>query len=394
FCYERNKLVVRPMKGTRPRGRSIEEDIFLRKELENSEKEKAENLMIVDLLRNDLGKISEFGEVKVSSLFNIEPYMTVWQMTSEINSFTRSSLVEVFRALFPSGSVTGAPKIYAMKLINQLERYSRGVYCGSAGIIFPGLKAVFNVAIRTMLYNYETHRAYYYVGSGIVWDSDPLEEWRECEVKAHIITKTPEPFSLLETIRVENGDPFLLDYHLNRLEWSAYRFGYPFEREYVERSIMNVCRSMSERLYRLRVELLPSGKVNLQYPLKIGPTRLRIGLARENIDKNNIMLYHKTSFRDVYNLALSTRPDCEDVLLWNEEGYITESTIANVVVVMDGIHYTPPVECGLLPGTYRQYLIDTGKVVEKKIHKEVLASVDKIYLINSVRKEIDVEWID
>lgn len=394
FHYENNIITVKPMKGTRPRGRWKEEDILLKTELETSEKDRAENLMIVDLLRNDLGKISEFGKVNVNNLFTIEPYKTVWQMTSEIRCETKAGLAEIFRALFPSGSVTGAPKIYAMNLINRLESYPRGVYCGCVGVIFPDMKAIFNVAIRTVLYNYKIRRAYYYVGSGIVWDSEPIKEWEECQVKAHILTKMPESFSLIETIRVEKKTPFLLDYHLKRLEWSAYRFGYLFNVERVRDEVMMICNSVNEPLYRLRLELLPSGKVNFHYPLEIGPNKLRVGLANEFINRDNIFLYHKTSIRDIYNFALLKRPDCQDVILWNEEGYITESTIANVVVVIDGVHYTPPVECGLLPGTYRQYLIDTGKIIEKRIHKEMLPFVDKIYLINSVRKEIDVEWVD
>ncbi len=394
FRYEGNVLSVRPMKGTRPRGRWKEEDDFLRTELKNSEKDRAENLMIVDLLRNDLGKISEFGSVEVPGIFTIEPYRTVWQMTSEVKCTTRASLADVFKSIFPSGSVTGAPKIYAMKLINLLEEYPRGVYCGCAGIVFPERKAVFNVAIRTILYNYLTNEAYYYVGSGIVWDSNPLEEWEECNVKAQIVRQLPEPFSLVETIRVEEKKPYLLDYHLRRLEWSAYRFGFPFSRGEIEKAISKVCQEVNESLYRLRLELLPCGKIKLQYPLQIGSSRVRLGLARDCIDSRNILLYHKTSSREIYNQALSTRTDCEDVLLWNEDGYITESTIANVVVVIDGVHYTPPIECGLLPGTYRQYLIDTGIIKERKIHKDMLSSASRIYLINSVRKEIEVEWVE
>lgn len=393
FNYEGDELYVKPMKGTRPRGRWKEEDEQLMRELKTSEKERAENLMIVDLLRNDLGKISKFGRVEVPNMFTVEGYKTVWQMTSEIKCETKASLVEVFKAIFPSGSVTGAPKIYAMKLINALEKYPRGLYCGCVGVIFPGRRAIFNVAIRTMLYNYVSRDAYYYVGSGIVWDSDPEEEWEECIVKARIIKRVPKLFSLVETIRVENKKPFLLEYHLRRLEWSASRFGYPFVKEDVEREILRVCDEVDENLYRLRIELFPSGKFGFEYPLRIGSTRVKLGLARSGIDSKNELLYHKTSVRDVYMRALSTRPDCEDVLLWNEDGYITESTIANVVVVIDGVHYTPPVECGLLPGTYRQYLIDSGKIREKAIHKDMLSSAGRVYLINSVRKEIEVEWL-
>jgi len=391
FHYSNGKVVLKPMKGTRPRGKWHEEDIQNMNELQNDPKERAENLMIVDLIRNDIGKVAVFGSVKVPYLFTCEPYRTVWQMTSTIVANTEKSWVDVLRAMFPSGSVTGAPKIYAMKLIQQWEQFPRGVYCGTVGWITPQNEAVFNVAIRTLVHNQKTKTAFYYVGSGVVWDSNSDKEWEECLTKGAILENFPPPFNLIETTRVEKGEVFLLDYHLQRLEKNAYRFQFPVPISQLKEELLNHVRSISDSLYRLKIAVFPDGKFTFEKNTDIGSTKLRITLAKNPINPDNLFLYYKTSYRKVYEDARKEAPGFDDVLLWNNEQYITESTIANVVVRFGEKMYTPPLHCGLLPGTFRQYLLDNHVIEERAIAIKELGEADKIYLINSVRKWIEVE---
>lgn len=394
FHYRNGEITLKPMKGTRPRGRWHKEDRDNFYELQNNPKDRAENLMIVDLLRNDVGKIAEFGSVEVPELFTCEPYRTVWQMTSTIKANTDKNWVDVIKALFPSGSVTGAPKIYAMKLIQQYERFPRGVYCGTVGWITPKNEAVFNVAIRTLLHHSKTQIARYYVGSGIVWDSDADQEWEECLNKGAILDKFSSYFELIETMRVENGEIFLLDYHLRRLQESADRFLFPLSIPHIKEALLNYVDKISDTLYRMRISVSPIGKFVIEHNPSIGPTKLRVGLAKNPVHSKHLFLYHKTSYRTIYEQARQERLDCEDVLLWNEKGYITESTIANVVVQFGTKMFTPPIHCGLLPGTFRKYLLDTHQIEEREIPIEELNNADTIYLVNSVRKWIEVEWVE
>ncbi len=392
FHYDNGIVTLKPMKGTRPRGRWSEEDKNYLYELQNDPKDRAENLMIVDLLRNDVGKVAHFGSVEVPYLFTCEPYRTVWQMTSTIFAKTDKTWIDVIKALFPCGSVTGAPKIYAMNLIQQYERYPRGVYCGTVGWITPQNEAAFNVAIRTLTIHHKTNTAYYYVGSGIVWDSDPEQEWEECLAKGAILNKFPPYFELIETMRVENGEIFLLDYHLHRLKESAHRFLFPVSIHSLREALLDYVKNVPESLYRLKVAISPDGKFTIEHKLEIGSTRLKVGLAKTPVDSKYWLLYHKTSYRTIYEQAKQTSPDYDDVIMWNEKGLVTESTIANVVVQKGSRKFTPPVHCGLLPGTFRQYLLDTHQIEEREISVEELDTVDKIYLVNSVRKWIEVLW--
>ncbi len=325
-------------------------------------------------------------------LFTCEPYRTVWQMTSTIKAKTYKSWIDVIRALFPSGSVTGAPKIYAMKLINQYEKFPRGIYCGTVGWITPQNEAIFNVAIRTLLYHHTTKIARYYVGSGIVWDSNAEKEWNECLSKGAILDKFPGYFKLIESMRVENGEVFLLDYHLQRLQKSADRFLFPVSIPHLREAIINYTKQIPEHLYRLRISVSPDGKFVIEQTPTIGSTKLRIGLARKPVNSHDLFLYHKTTHRIVYEQAKQEQPLWDDVLLWNEKGYITESTIANVVVQYGDKMFTPPIHCGLLPGTFRQYLLDTHQIEEREMTIDEVNHADAIYLINSVRKWMEILW--
>lgn len=390
FELDGERLVTRPMKGTRPRGRWAEDDARQALELRDSAKECAENVMIVDLLRNDLGRIAAPGTVNVDCLYEIERYDTVWQMTSTISCRTHARMPDIIGALFPCGSVTGAPKIMTTRIIRELETQPRGVYCGAVGWWGPNRRAAFNVAIRTVLVDTQANTARYYVGSGVTWDSAAEAEFRECLDKAAILQTPDRDFDLLETL-LWDGDFFLLDAHIRRLAASAAYFGIPFNRDSILDALQ---RAISNATSPLRVRLLldHTGASCVEKQPVPAPKTFRLGFASAPIDAADRFLYHKTTRRDVYEKARASRPDCDDVLLWNERGEITESSIANVVVEIAGRKLTPPLECGLLPGVMRAHLLECGEIAEERLTKEDVDRASAIWLINSVRKWIPVAW--
>ncbi|HEU0015961.1 MAG TPA: aminodeoxychorismate synthase component I [Longimicrobium sp.] len=410
FRMAGGELELRPMKGTRPRGRWPAEDDALAAELAASPKDRAENLMIVDLLRNDAGRISEFGSVRVERMFEAERYETVHQLTSTIRSRLRTgtTLTDAFRALFPCGSVTGAPKVRTMEIIAELEDAPRGVYTGAIGFASPG-EAVFSVAIRTLVLDHAAGTAELGVGSGITFDSDAAAEYRECLDKAAFAHHPPHDFDLLETLLWEReGGWFLLDGHLDRLAASAAYFGFPFYRDAVIQSLADAEETFSGRPMRARLTLARSGLITVHSgPLEtvsrrdaedaeelqfsassasLRETAVRIGIAAEPVDSRDPLLYHKTTRRDAYERRAASRPDCDDVLLMNERGELTESTIANLVVRLDGVLWTPPLECGLLPGVMRADLLARGEIRERVLYAADLARAEEIWLVNSVRR--------
>jgi para-aminobenzoate synthetase / 4-amino-4-deoxychorismate lyase len=389
FRWEGGELELRPMKGTRPRGRWTEEDDALAAELIASPKERAENLMIVDLLRNDAGRVSDFGSVRVEWLFEDERYETVHQLTSTIRSRTRpgTTLTDVFRALFPCGSVTGAPKVRTSEIIADLEDAPRGVYCGAVGFVSPG-EAVFSVAIRTLLIDRAAGEAELGVGSGITHDSDAGAEYRECLAKAAFTHRAPADFRLLETLLWEPEDGFfLLDGHLDRVSRSAAYFGFRFDAEDARRGLHDAASAAPPRPHRVRLLLDRAGGIAVECaPHADSAEPVRVAVAEEPVDSRDPLLFHKTTHRAVYERAAASRPDCDDVLLVNERGELTESTIANLVVEMDGARWTPPLECGLLPGVLRADLLARGEIRERILRPEDLSRADAIWLINSVRK--------
>jgi para-aminobenzoate synthetase/4-amino-4-deoxychorismate lyase len=395
FSLDADQLLCRPMKGTAARGMTSVDDRAIQAELQNSPKNRAENVMITDMLRNDTGRIAVPGSVKVTSLFDIEKYPTLWQMTSTVTATTSAPITEIFRALFPCASVTGAPKAASMALIAQLEDSPREVYTGAIGFFGPDRQAQFSVAIRTAWLDKQRREATYGVGGGIVWDSDPEDEYRECLIKARVLTTAAQDrdFQLLETLRwtAEDGY-FLLEYHLNRLRDSADYFNFKFDIEAIGRALTRLASGLMGDRYRVRLLLARNGDTNLSETSLATDEHaapLRIRLAAEPIDVTNPLLYHKTTQRRIYEQALQLVGDCDDVLLWNADGYITETSIANVVVRLDGDLVTPPVVCGLLAGTYRQWLLDRGEIKERKIHLGDLAAVDGLTLTNSVRGAYD-----
>ena len=388
--FERNgsTLTCRPMKGTRPRGRSSQEDRAFALELTSSEKERAENLMIVDLLRNDMGRISTTGSVEVTELFAAERYDTLWQMTSAIHSETHAATADILAALFPSGSVTGAPKIRTMQLIRALEPFPRGVYCGAVGWFAPGQRACFNVAIRTVLVDAGTLEARYHVGGGITWDSSPEGEYAECLLKARVLTHRRPDFALLESIRFDRGY-FLLDRHLARLADSAAYFGIPVRIEEIRASLLEKAVQWGDELLKVRLLVDRVGTHRIEAEPLPSSVPLRIGFAREPVDDRDVFLFHKTTHRRVYETAKASRPECGDVILWNSRGEVTETTIANIVIEKNGRLLTPPVSSGLLPGVMRAQLLEDGAIEEAVLHKHDVETADAIRLINSVRKWID-----
>ncbi|HOZ48879.1 MAG TPA: aminodeoxychorismate synthase component I [Candidatus Hydrogenedentes bacterium] len=390
FRLDGRRLTTRPMKGTRPRGRFREEDERLRRELLASEKERAENAMIVDLLRNDMGRVSETGSVCVSDLFTAEPYPTVWQMTSTITSETKASFGDIVAALFPSGSVTGAPKVRTMQIIGELEPAPRGVYCGAVGWLMPGRQAQFNVAIRTVLIDTLKGAASYHVGSGITWDSEASAEYEECMAKARVLDACGAEFELVESLRYDGGY-FLLDEHVDRMRWSAERLGFRFEQNTIRSALGAAPLGSHPQKVRLLLHRTGACRTETQPIEPIG--EWRVGLAREPIDTNDLFLYHKTTARAVYAQLKSGRPDCDDVILWNRRGEVTESTIANVVAELDGKRVTPPVACGLLPGTMRADLLRSGEICERVVPMAGLTRATRIWLVNSVRKWIPVTFV-
>jgi para-aminobenzoate synthetase/4-amino-4-deoxychorismate lyase len=389
FRWEGDALTLRPMKGTRPRGRWPAEDAALAAALLASAKDRAENVMIVDLLRSDAGRVAVPGSVDVPRLFEVERYETVHQLTSTIRARTRpgTRLSDLFGALFPSGSITGAPKIRTSRLIAELEDSPRGVYTGAVGFVSPG-EAIFNVAIRTLVIDRRAGTAELGVGSGITYDSDAAAEYRECLSKAEFARRAPNDFHLLETLlwEPENGF-FLLGGHLDRLRESARYFGFRCDREEIERRLADGVSSRLTGPRRVRLLLTREGGVSVEVsPLPVSEEPVRVALAGEAVNSEEPLLYHKTTRREVYERRAAERPDCDDVLLVNERGEVTESTIANVVVETAGERLTPPLACGLLPGVFRAELLRRGAVAERVLTPADLQRAEAIWLVNSVRR--------
>lgn len=399
FRLDGDRVTSRPMKGTAQRGLWTAHDEAIARALQTSPKDQAENVMIVDMIRNDLGRVCDVGSVRVERLFDVERYPTVWQMTSTVSGLTKADVPEIFAALFPCASVTGAPKIQTMRRIHELEPGPRGVYCGAIGWWGPDRSAEFSVAIRTATLDSETGRARYHVGSGVTWDSSAQGEYDECGSKALVLHYAPPRFQLLESL-LWDGRYFLLDEHLARMSDSARYFGYVFDASEARRALEDAARMWTGGSKKVRLLVSPDGTAAIEHASAPTSRRISACLAAHPVDSGDRFLYHKTTNRAVYGRAISEAPCldkralvCDDVILWNEYGEITESTTANVVVRLDGQMVTPPVSCGLLPGLMRAKLIAEGVIVESPVSVNDLPRAEGIWLINSVRKWIDVDYI-
>ena len=369
----------KPMKGTRPRGRFLAEDDALVTELTGSEKDRAENLMIVDMVRNDLGRIAQPGTVHAGPLFEIERYPNVLQMTSTVRCESDASMVEGFRAAFPPASVTGAPKIEAMRVIFEEESGPRGVYCGAVGFFEPGGDATFNVAIRTAVQVGSETR--YSVGSGIVWDSDPDAELRECEQKATIL-RAPANFRLFETLVWDHGFRDL-DLHVERITSSAERFG--FEMGDVEAALKAFDSNRSPEV--VRVTLHRNGDIELaSRSFQEFEETPRFAFAQTPVDSCDPFLFHKTTVRAPYDRAQKEVGAGIYPILFNERGHATESTIGNLAFFLDGCWLTPPLSDGVFPGIERAKLLRMGAIQEASVPQaRIISERPKIAIFNSVR---------
>ncbi len=391
FRRDNSLIMTKPMKGTAPRGKTLEEDFRLTEQLRRDSKNQAENLMIVDLLRNDLGRIAATGSVKVPELFSIEKYQTLLQMTSTITAKLPAevSYYELFRSLFPCGSVTGAPKIRAMQIINELETEPRGIYTGAIGYFGPDAQAVFNVPIRTLVLS--GNQGEMGVGSGVVFDSDPDSEYRECKLKANFFMVNQPEFQLIETMLWDQGYPFL-DKHRHRLKQSAEYFDYLLNLDELESRVNEVTRSFGPgRKYKVRLTLGQSGRINItsgEITEEKQPVNLYVRLADIQTDSHDLFLYHKTTNRLLYDRMYreGVQQGLTDVIFMNERKEITEGAISNVLIERNGRLLTPPLVCGLLNGVYRRHLLETlPNIAERVITENDLHHADGIYICNAVR---------
>lgn len=393
FNKKGDKIVVEPMKGTISRGISMKDDALKKAILKNNPKDKAENIMIVDLLRNDLGRIALTGTVKALKIFKVEKYETLFQMVSSIKANLKKGIKisEIFANLFPSGSVTGAPKIETMKIIEELEQSPRGIYTGSIGFISPCGESVFNVAIRTVLIDKKLHKGEMGIGSGIVYDSNPKEEYAECRLKAQFLTKKKQAFSLIETL-LWNNRFFLLRLHLKRLCASAGYFRFKFDRYEILRFLKKkILLFDKKKKYRVRLVLEKDGWMKAE-TVSIEPEaekKLKICFSAIKTSSKDIWLYHKTTCRRLYDEEYSKcrNNGFDEVVFSNEKGQITEGAVSNILIKKGKNFYTPPVSCGLLNGVFRQFLMKNKKMPlkEKILFDKDLQEADNIYFINSVR---------
>ncbi len=391
-------LTARPMKGTARRGRFAEEDDRAAAALAASEKDRAENVMIADLMRNDIGRVARTGTVRLAELCAVERYRTILQMTSTVEGrlVPGAGLDAIFGALFPCGSVTGAPKPSAMGLIADLEQSPRGAYCGAVGVVAPGGDASFNVAIRTLDLDLDTGRAVYGTGGGITWLSSPEGEWDEALAKSAVLSEPDAALHLVETMRLEGRACQRLERHLARLESSARYLGFPFDALRVRRAIEREARASPAEGRRLRLLFSAAGNATLEKsPLPQPATEpLAVALARAPVSSQDRLLFHKTTRREIYEARRRERPDVFDVVLKNERGELTELTIGNLVAEMAGERLTPPREAGLLAGVFRGELLARGEIREQPLRPPDLRRARRLWLVNSLRGWVPVRLSD
>ena len=392
FRIDGERITTRPMKGTAPRGRWPAEDEEIAGRLVASSKERAENAMIVDLLRNDLGRICRTGSVEVERMVEAERFETVWQLTSTIEGDLRPeiTLLDTFRALFPSGSVTGAPKIRTTRIIADLEDSARGPYCGAIGYLSPPgsgePRANFNVTIRTVVLDTQTRTAEYGVGGGITHDSSASGEYEEIVAKARVLTDVRPAFELFESLAHAPAEGFRhLNEHIERLAASARYFGFRFEPEAAAAALKQAVDEVTEPSV-VRLTLARDGALSTDVrDLPPAKERVRVSLDDEPVDPSDPWLFHKTTRRAPYERRRERRPDVDDVVLVNDRGEVTESTIANLAVRLEGAWVTPPIDAGLLPGTYRTVLLREGRLIERPVTVDELRGAGELALVSSVR---------
>ena len=382
FKKDGDRLTTRPMKGTTNRGLTTETDLKQAQWLAQDQKNRSENMMIVDLLRNDMNRISKIGSENVKRLCQVEQYSTVWQMTSTIETqlLPNSSLSDVFQALFPCGSITGAPKIATMEIINKVEKQPRGVYCGAIGILVPQGPSIFNVAIRTL--QMEGTKAVYGVGGGITWDSKWEAEYEETKQKAAVLYRQNPRFDLISTGRVHQGKLLFLEEHMKRLQESSRYFDYPFNKEKVKKQVEDLCQSLDfDTDYRLKMSLAKDGELTFEHNQLTGLADVfcQARLVEQTHPLDSPYTYFKTSYRP----HISLEP--HEQIYYNQKKELLETSIGNLVLKIEDQLYTPPVHLGLLNGIYRQSLIANNQVTERVLTLDNLKQAQAIYGCNAVR---------
>ena len=393
FDWRERRLLARPMKGTAARGATAEEDAAASAGLRSSPKERAENVMIVDLLRNDMSRVAEPFSVRVPRLFHTQALPTVWQMTSDVEARTRAdcSLADLFAALFPCGSVTGAPKVAAMRMIRDLEPAPRGIYCGAVGVVQPGGAATFNVPIRTVSLRGDAARCG--IGSGITADAGTDGEWQEWRHKRAFLERASTPFALLETLALEDGQLRHAEAHLARMAAAATHFAYPWDARAVAQCLDALCTAHSEGRWRVRLLLDAQGRAQAQaFAQDAVPSRVRLQLADRPFDAaDSEFVRFKTTRRAHYEAFAPTRAGVFDTLLWNRRGELTETTRGNIALRIDGRWVTPPLRCGLLGGIGRAQALAEGRLAEAVVRVEDLPRVQALAFVNSLRGWIEAD---
>ena len=389
FEQDDRLLTTRPMKGTTRRGLTNQADLKEAAWLEADPKNRAENMMIVDLLRNDMNRISEIGSEQVTRLCQVEQYSTVWQMTSTIESRLRPEvdLVQAFQALFPCGSITGAPKISTMDIIQQTEVTPRGVYCGTIGILLPRGKRIFNVAIRTL--QMQGTKAIYGVGGGITWDSKWESEYQETKQKSAVLYRQEPRFELLTTGRIHQGELTFLEQHLTRLREASRYFAYPFNEPKLLNELQEELAHVDPSLdYRCRIALQKNGTFHLVITelTDLPASYLQAQLTEQKLDLATPFTYFKTSQRD--HLSQSDH----EQIFHLPDGSLLETTIGNLVLEIEGQLYTPPAHLPLLDGIYRRHLLETQQVEEKLLTLNDLTDADRIYACNAIRGLYELDF--
>ncbi len=380
FEMQNNHILTKPMKGTIHRGKDKKEDKKLIEFLKNDIKNRAENVMIVDLLRNDLGRIAKVGTVNVSKLFEIETHKTLHQMTSQIEADLKenTTFFDIFKAIFPCGSITGAPKISTMKVISDVEKGERNIYCGAIGMISPK-ETIFSVPIRILQKTNEQNNFKYRVGGAIVWDSDTQDEWEETLTKTKFLN---DEFQIIETVKIENGTILFEKEHFERMQKTAEHFGFKFKTPEIVKTDNGMLRILLNRDGEIKTELK-----------KITPAKtFKIAISPIIQNSKNEFLYYKTTYRPWYYDSFQRIKNGEiyDEIFFNEKGELTEGARSNIVLQLNGNLYTPPVQCGLLNGVFRQELLKNNKCTEKILYKKDLEKAEKIFCVNSVRGMVEI----
>jgi para-aminobenzoate synthetase/4-amino-4-deoxychorismate lyase len=386
-----------PMKGTIHRGHNHSSDALSVKELETGEKNKAENVMIVDLIRNDLGIICRYGSVKVPEIFQIEKYESLFQMVSEVQGKLRKKVKigEVLQNIFPCGSVTGAPKIRTMEIINEIEKEKRGIYTGSIGLITPK-EIKMNVAIRTITIKKDTGNGVMGLGSGVVWDSDPKSEYEEVLLKSKFLTEPLDYFEIFETMRYEKGEIKFLDDHLNRMKSAADYFLFKFNEKKIRKQLVKSIAEVDKRkLKKIKLSLAKWGEIKIDVSdIPKAPKNVFLFLSQSKIDSTDKFRFFKTTNRKLYDdeYALYNSKGFYEVLYQNEKDEIAEGSRTNIFIRKDNSWFTPKFESGALPGIYRNYFIGQNPEVSEKIIKvDDLLSAEEVLLTNALKGEVTVQ---